>query len=165
MRESMMDTSTQHLERFEEHQHCLMRIGILYAALYLALAGCSVGMAMSGKKDPSLGAFRVGSSRGEVELQLGGPISTTTTPDGRRVDLYEYEIGNEPSAGRATAHAVMDLLTLGLWEVIGTPIEGFQGTKHRLTITYDHEDRVLAINQAVVPPPPKKDSDEPKPRI
>lgn len=165
MRESTTDAVTQHLERFEEEQHCLMRIGILYAALYLALAGCSVGMAMSGKKDPNLGAFRVGSTRGEVELQLGSPMSTTSTVEGRRVDLYEYEIGNEPSGGRAIAHGVMDVLTLGLWEIIGTPIEGFQGTKHRLTITYDNEDRVLAINQAVVPPPPKKDSDESKPRI
>ena len=130
-----------------------------------ALAGCSVGMAMSGKKDPNLGAFRIGSTRGEVELQLGSPISTTTTGEGRRVDLYEYEIGNEPSAGRAIAHGVMDVLTLGIWEIIGTPIEGFQGTKHRLTITYDNEDRVLAINQAVVPPPPKQDSPESRPRL
>lgn len=133
--------------------------------LCITLAGCSVGMAMSGKKDPNLGAFRIGSTRGEVELQLGSPISTTTTAEGRRVDLYEYEIGNEPSAGRAIAHGVMDVLTLGIWEIIGTPIEGFQGTKHRLTITYDNEDRVLAINQSVVPPPPKQESSDPKPRL
>ena len=48
-----------------------------------------------------------------------------------RVDLYEYEIGNKPSAGRAIGHGVMDILTLGLWEIIGTPIEGFQGEKKR----------------------------------
>jgi len=97
-----------------------------------ALAGCSVGMAMSGKKDPNLGAFRIGSTRGEVELQLGSPISTTTTAEGRRVDLYEYEIGNEPSAGRAIAHGVMDVLTLGIWEIIGTPIRGLSGNEASL---------------------------------
>lgn len=133
--------------------------------LCITLAGCSVGMAMSGKKDPNLGGFQIGSTRGEVEQQLGSPISTTTTAEGRRADLYEYEIGNEPSAGRAIAHGVMDVLTLGIWEIIGTPIEAFQGTKHRSTITYDNEDRVLAINQAVVPPPPKQESSDPKPRL
>ncbi len=137
---------------------------IALASFYLTLIGCSVGMAMSGKKDPNLGAFRVGSTRGEVELQLGSPMSTTTTGEGRRVDLYEYEIGNEPSAGRAIAHGVMDVLTLGIWEIIGTPIEGFQGTKHRLTVTYDQEDRVMAINQAVVPPP-KQEPSEARPRL
>lgn len=165
MREPTMDALTQRLEQLEPKHRRLKSVSILYAALYLTVAGCSVGMAMSGKKDPNLGAFRVGSTRGEVELQLGSPMSTTSTVEGRRVDLYEYEIGNEPSGGRAIAHGVMDVLTLGLWEIIGTPIEGFQGTKHRLTVTYDQEDRVLAINQAVVPPPPKKDSDESKPRI
>jgi hypothetical protein len=34
----------------------------------MALMGCFVGMAMIGKEDPNLGAFRVGSTRGEVEL-------------------------------------------------------------------------------------------------
>lgn len=123
----------------------------LYIILLFSISGCSVGMAMSGKEDPNLGAFRVGSTRGEVELQLGSPVSSVTTPEGMRVDLYEYEIGNKPSAGRAIGHGVMDILTLGLWEVIGTPIEGFTGEKKRLTITYDKKDRVEAINQAPIP--------------
>ena len=101
---------------------------------------------MSGKKEPNLGAFRVGSSRGEVELQLGSPVSSVTTPEGKRVDMYEYELGNEPSAGRAIGHGVMDVLTFGLWEVAGTPIEGFQGEKKRLTIRYDAKDVVETIN-------------------
>lgn len=123
----------------------------LYIILLFSISGCSVGMAMSGKEDPNFAAFRVGSTRGEVELQLGKPISSVTTPEGMRVDLYEYEIGNKPSAGRAIGHGVMDILTLGLWEIIGTPIEGFQGDKKRVTITYDKKDRVEAINQAPVP--------------
>ena len=120
--------------------------GILLTLVLIVLSGCSVGMAMSGKKEPNLGAFRVGSSRGEVELQLGSPVSSVTTPEGKRVDMYEYELGNEPSAGRAIGHGVMDVLTFGLWEVAGTPIEGFQGEKKRLTIRYDAKDVVEAIN-------------------
>ncbi|OGW57001.1 MAG: hypothetical protein A2Z09_05475 [Nitrospirae bacterium RBG_16_43_8] len=123
----------------------------LYIILLFSISGCSVGMALSGKEDPNFAAFRVGSTRGEVELQLGSPVSSVSIPEGKRVDLYEYEIGNKPSTGRAIGHGVMDFLTLGLWEVVGTPIEGFTGEKKRLTITYDKNDRVEAINQAPVP--------------
>ena len=115
------------------------------ACILLAVAGCSVGMAMSGKEDPNLGAIRVGATRGEVELHLGSPVKVATIEDGKRVDVYEYELGNAPSAGRAIGHGVMDVLTLGLWEVIGTPIEGFTGTKHQIAITYGPDDKVLAI--------------------
>ena len=130
------------------------RVASILICLSLALAGCSVGMAMSGKREPELGAIKKGCSRGEVELQLGSPIGSTTKPDGTRVDLYEYELGNEPSAGRAVGHAAMDVLTLGLWEIIGTPVEGVQGEKRRLTIVYDANDIVLAINST---PMPKKE--------
>ena len=110
-----------------------------------ALTGCSIGMALSGNEEPDLGAFGVGSTRGEVELHLGSPVSSASNPDGARTDVYEYELGNEPSAGRAIGHGIMDVMTLGIWEVIGTPIEGVQGEKRRITITYGTDDRVLAI--------------------
>jgi hypothetical protein len=67
-------------------------------------------------------------------------------PDGNTTCAYEYEIGNEPSAGRAAFHGAMDVMTLGLWEVVGTPIEGFQGEKRRVTIIYDKDNKVAAIN-------------------
>ena len=117
------------------------------------MAGCSVGMAMSGKKEPQLGAVRAGATRGEVELQLGHPVEAREE-NGHRVDIYEYEIGNEPSAGRAIGHGVMDVLTLGLWEVAGTPIEGMQGEKKRLAITYDEQDVVTHVGS--IAPPRKK---------
>ncbi|SEJ22360.1 hypothetical protein [Nitrosomonas eutropha] len=109
------------------------------------LSGCSVGMALSGKQDPDLRAIRVGATRGEIELHLGHPITTTTLEDRKRQDIYEYELGNEADAGRAIGHGVMDVLTLGLWEVIGTPIEAMQGHKRQITITYDKKDHVQSI--------------------
>jgi len=101
---------------------------------------------MSGKEAPNLGMIQVGATRGEIELTIGPPFKTVTLPNEKRMDVYEYQIGNEPSAGRAAGHAVMDLLTLGLWEIIGTPMEAIQGDKRLLNITYDKNDRVLAIN-------------------
>ena len=58
----------------------------------------------------------------------------------------QMAISFEPSAGRAIGHGVMDFLTFGVWEVIGTPIEGFQGERYQATITYDRDDKVLDIH-------------------
>jgi hypothetical protein len=118
---------------------------LLTASLGALVQACSVGMAMSGSENPDLGAVRVGATRGEVELHLGTAIKTTPLPDGRRADVYRYEIGNEPSAGRAVGHGVLDVLTLGIWEIVGTPIEAVQGETYNATITYDEGDRVADI--------------------
>ena len=125
-----------------------LRNFVLYV-LILGMCGCSVGMAMSGKKDPQMGQVRVGGTRGEIEMQLGPPKQTVSLQDGLRQDLYTYEVGNEPSAGRAIGHGVMDILTLGLWEIAGTPIEGVQGDKYDVTIVYDADDVAKAINAPV----------------
>ena len=120
----------------------------LVAAAAGSLSGCSVGMALSGSPNPNLGAVRTGASRGEIELHLGSPSNTTLLEGGHRADVYEYEIGNEPSAGRAAGHAVLDVLTLGLWEIAGTPIEGVQGEKYTATIEYDENDKVVDLKTA-----------------
>ncbi len=120
-------------------QMCLLALLCL-----VVLQACSVGMALSGKESPALGVIRVGASRGEIEMQLGPPVEILDQDD-KRIDVYEYEVGNEPSAGRAIGHGVMDILTFGLWEVIGTPIEGMQGTKKRITIYYDENDVVTRL--------------------
>jgi hypothetical protein len=132
------------LQRIEVTMKGFRDLALAIASLAF-LSACSVGMAISGSQNPDLGAVKVGASRGEVELQLGSPVRSASLDDGARADIYEYEIGNEPSAGRAVGHGVMDVLTLGLWEIVGTPIEGFQGEKHQATITYDQNDRVVNI--------------------
>jgi len=44
------------------------------------------------------------------------------------------------SAGRAAMHGVLDVFTLGLWEVAGTPIEGSAGKKEMYPIKIYYED-------------------------
>jgi hypothetical protein len=134
----------------------MVRIAAAIIATGLALAaagavtGCSVGMALSGSENPDLGAVRTGASRGEIEMHLGSPVKSTMLEGGRRADVYAYEIGNEPSAGRAAGHAVMDVLTLGVWEIVGTPIEGVQGEKYHATIVYDENDKVVDLKTTKV---------------
>lgn len=116
------------------------------------IAGCSVGMALSGKEDPNLNVVRTGASRGEIELQLGDPVTVSPEADGRTRCLYEFSQGQGPSAGRAIAHGAMDVLTFGIWEVVGTPIEGFKGSKKRIQILYDANNKVIDVLSAAPAP-------------
>lgn len=116
---------------------------LFYCLCLLGLTSCSVGMAMSGKKDPDLTVIKKGVHREEIELQLGSPIKTAVQEDGTVVAIYEYEIGNEPSPGRAVAHGAMDVLTFGLWEIVGTPVELATGTQYQISIHYDKDECII----------------------
>jgi hypothetical protein len=117
---------------------------VVLLALSCSASGCAVGMALSGRKDPDVGGLAVGQDRAVVMATLGQPHKTYGTI-GERVDVFKLKRGDEPSAGRAIAHGVMDVLTLCLWEVVGTPIEATQGEAFYLTVQYDPEDKITRM--------------------
>ena len=131
-----------------EHRHYKYVVKLM-AGLVLAsaLSGCSIGMALSGHKDPNLQTLHVGSTKGEVELELGQPKESHPTSYGARTDIYEYEVNNEPSSTRAAVYLLYDLLTIGIAEVIFTPAELMTGEKKRLPIYYGVDGRVAGINE------------------
>jgi len=116
---------------------------IILAAL---VAGCSVGMALHGHREPDLRNVQVGKSRSDVESYMGKPEKTKQ--EGlNTIAVYKYEVGNEPAPARAGMHAILDVATLGLWEFIGTPIELVKGRTRRLTVIYGPDNRALEIKK------------------
>jgi len=122
---------------------CLLAIFVIQCSVLLP--SCSVLMAMSGEREPDIGAIQIGSHRAEVEMQLGAPLVSNPREDGTRYDVYEYQIGNERSPGRAAFHGAMDVLTWGIWEFVGTPVEGFAGETRRIGVVYAEDDRVKSL--------------------
>jgi hypothetical protein len=113
---------------------------LLVLAFVAQLAtSCSVGMALHGEKQPNLSVLRVGAEKPQIEAELGPPESEAPLPDGRTRRTYLFETGNESSARRAAAHAALDVLTFGLWELTGTPLEidAAQGREMQAVVTYD----------------------------
>ena len=127
----------------------LMVIGLIG----LANVGCSIAMALNGQQEPNFDAFEVGSSRKQVEIQLGTPVSSKLLEEGKKEDTYKYEMGNSPNGGRATLNFYIDLATIGLAEPILSLIEVFQGHDEYSYIVYSPDDRVLAISGYRPPPP------------
>ena len=119
----------------------------------LALAGCSVAMALHGTPEPNFKAFEVGSSRQQVEIQLGKPVASQPLGEGKKKDSYHFEIGNSPNGHRALMNFYIDLGTFGLWELPGTIVEALMGHDEETRVTYDANDRVLAI-EGYTPPEP-----------
>ncbi len=126
--------------------------GIRIAAaigLLLVPAGCSVGMAMSGQSDFDPAVIRQGDTKPHVRTLLGQPVRTENGENGGTVETYETVFGDPPSKARAFMHGTFDILTLGLWEVVGTPIEAVQGDTYEISVTFDDLDRVVAVHSPV----------------
>lgn len=141
-------TVDEMLEQYTLTSSLCRALVVMVSACFLS--ACSVGMALDGQKDPDLSVVKTHANRTDIELQLGSPIHVNTTPDGNIRAVYEYEVGNEPNTGRAVAHGVMGVLTLGLWEVVGTPVEALKGDKLRLTVTCDSKGDLVSATPSKV---------------
>ena len=120
---------------------------LISLALVFSTTGCAVFMAVKQPPKKDLAVLSVGSPRSLLLAELGQPV-TTDTKDGKRVDVFSFRQGYSKVAkgGRALFHGAADVMTLGLWEVVGTPTEMvFDGTKMSFEVTYDANDRVEKI--------------------
>jgi len=122
----------------------------LYAIL--VLSGCSIGMALSGNKQPNFDYIVVGATRNQVEAEFGHPTATNDSTDGKQEATYKYEMGNSPNTGRAWVNFYVDLATIGLAEPILSIIELFQGHDEETRIVYAPDNKILEIHGYTPPP-------------
>ena len=122
----------------------------LYAALILS--GCSIGMALSGNKQPNFDYIVVGAPRNQVEAEFGHPTATNESTDGKQEATYKYEMGNSPNTGRAWVNFYIDLATIGLAEPILSIIELLQGHDEETRIVYGSDKKILEIHGYTPPP-------------
>lgn len=120
---------------------------VAIALVSSSLAGCSVGMALSGEETPDLSVVKIGAARDDVELQLGEPERVADLGNGGQKAAYMFEVGNDPNAIRAIGHGALDVASVGLWEFIGTPIEASTGKERELSVSYDELGIVTKIEQ------------------
>ncbi len=128
-----------------------MKLKIVYLLLsVIALSGCAVAMSANRstyKGDPSI--IQAGADRAYIESTFGSPNMTASLGNGETKVIYKID----PEAHRAgtkgatvAGHVVADVLTLGLWEVIGTPLELTAQDKFTTyIIVYDKRDKVKSV--------------------
>lgn len=114
----------------------------------LSSAGCSVYMAANQPEKRDTKVFAVGTPRNVVISEVGMPVATKTQEDGCKVELYRWRQGYSGGAKavRAVGHGVMDVLTIGLWEVVGTPAEAvMDGEMATYEVTYDEDECIKQV--------------------
>lgn len=118
---------------------------IAASLIMLSLSACSVYMAATQEDAKDMTALNKGAPRALILGKLGQPITTETNKAGNRVDYFSFTDGYKggTKAARAVTHGVLDIATLGLWEIIGTPIEGVaDGDQINAEVTYGENNTV-----------------------
>lgn len=108
------------------------------------LSGCSVFMAAKQPDKKNVELFALGTPRSMLLAEFGPP-AVSEMRDGKKYEIYKFVQGYSAGAkaGRAVFHGAADVLTLGLWEVVGTPAEGvFSGDEMAYEVSYDKDNRI-----------------------
>jgi hypothetical protein len=104
------------------------------------------------RPDPvELSSFVPGEKRINVLAEVGSPIATT--PDGgQSCDIYKLYTRGPGSAGKgaiAAGEVVGDVLTLGLSEVLFTPVEAAtRNSKHTVLFCYGSDGKLVSARES-----------------
>jgi len=128
----------------------LLRGAAMVSALAL-LAGCVVVRSLRGEKGPDFSAIQPGVNRSVVETALGQPLDEGVSSTNVRYALHEYNAGIPSHPGDAGVATLLDVVTLGIFEIITYKNHGwrhpgeYDRRKPKIVITYDPRDVVLGI--------------------
>ena len=120
---------------------------LILVGIILLSSGCSVSMAAKQPDKKNVDLFKVGTPRSMLLAEFGMP-TVSELRDGRKHEIYKFVQGYSvgAKAGRAVFHGAADVLTLGIWEVVGTPVEGvFSGDEMAFEVRYDDDSRIDQI--------------------
>lgn len=124
------------------------KLFLLIIPVVAASAGCSIIHAAKLPPKRNMDVLCMGTPRSNVVAEFGTPVSSEVH-DKTRTDVFAFKQGySKPvKAGRMVAHGAADILTYGLWELVGTPSElYFDGTDVQLSVNYDATDKVESVD-------------------
>ena len=106
-------------------------------------------LADKGHPGANLEALGVGTSEQKVEHELGTPSSSDPLGAGKRLSRYRVELTKQPNQSRALVHLILDLATLGIWELPGSIYElSSEHRKGEVGFVYGPDDQVLEIQDS-----------------
>lgn len=126
----------------------LTRIAVLGCVAFI-IQGCSSFMATSGPASKDLSVLEPGTHRYAVLAELGQPIVSEKNDYGNKVDVFKFRQGTHGSikAAKALGYGAAAFMTLGLSELIASPVEGSlnKGAEMQLKVGYNTDDLVNEI--------------------
>jgi hypothetical protein len=128
------------------------RILILLCMLVLLFEGCSAIMAGKKQTYRDLSVLRIGGNRDDIVAVLGAPYMTQRFEDGQIKDTYKIVEGaptKEWKTIEVVGNAGLAVGTLGLWEIVGTPLQIASQQEATLFILYYGKDNKLKAYDAI----------------
>lgn len=120
---------------------------VAFVAL-VSLPSCSVVMAVN-KSGTSVNDVQLANTRGQI-LSLGAKvISSEKDAKGNIVETYLVQ-KEKGSIARALMHGILDLSTCGVWEVIGTPIEGTMYKPEYFTVKISYDENGSVVRKELI---------------
>ena len=124
-----------------------VKLSLVIMAIFSLTTGCSVFMAANQPQRKDVNVLDRGTFRNTVIAELGAP-AYTEVKEGKKCDVFSFVQGYSKGAkvSRTVFHGAADVLTLGLWEVAGTPIETIaDGNEVKVEVFYDANDTVERV--------------------
>jgi hypothetical protein len=120
----------------------------LTAVCFAILSSCSVVMEATRPDPVDLSQFTIGEGRPQIVEQLGAPVANVKQGDDS-CDIYKLYTRGPGGVGKgaiAATEAVADVFTLGLAEVITSPVEGAtKNEKHTVSFCYDKTSSLVSM--------------------
>ena len=121
----------------------IISYGLLAVSL-CSLSSCSVVMAAK-KEGTNISKVQQCTNRTQFIAQGGTIVSSERMPNNDLVEVYQFT-KERGSTARAVMHGVLDVTTCGLWEVIGTPMEGYDSAEFFcIKVIYDSEENIKSV--------------------
>ncbi len=121
---------------------------MLALILTLALEGCGPVLEATRPDPVDISQFVPGETHFDVVAKLGAPIAKVPN-NGQSCDVYQLYTRGPGAASKgalAAGEAVGDVLTLGLAEVVWTPVEAAtRNSKHPVTFCYDSSNKLVSV--------------------
>lgn len=117
----------------------------------LCFSACSPVMEATRPDPVDLSQFATGESRVQVVEALGAPVAKVKNDD-ESCDVYKLYTRGPGDVGKgviAAGEGAADVVTLGLAEVVLTPIEaGTRNAKHTVTFCYGKDGKLASLKDA-----------------
>ncbi len=118
-------------------------------------AGCTVAQLAAGEEGADVTKIQPGLTRSEAEAVLGSSVKEWKSPAGVNYQTYQYDGGRPANTSDATAIALIDIMTLGIFEAVEAitadnphSFRKFMEKKRttsRVVISYDEQDFILGV--------------------
>ena len=118
------------------------KISLLVLTIFI-LQACSVVQATNGPESKDLSVLKLSTSRDLVIAEFGKPVLTETNENGNKYDIFKFMQGQHGAAkaGKAAIYGILAVGTLGLSEIVTSPVEGATGNGAEMQIKVTYKDK------------------------